>query len=153
MREVGIVKRIKGKFAEVRAATEEECSKCPLERNCPASSFLRDNKNVITLRNSIGAEEGDLVSFEVNESEVLAGTFIIYIIPFIFFIVGVLLGIVLEKGLNLRLGSLENATTVLTSIVFLGVGILFVREKDKKQKNHSYITEILYKGRPILRKE
>ncbi|MEA3313657.1 MAG: SoxR reducing system RseC family protein [Caldisericota bacterium] len=145
MREVGIVKHVKGKFAEIRAAAGGECIGCAGEKSCGSSSLWKNNKDIIIVKNDIYAKEGDLVAFELSESDVLAGAFIIYMIPFLFFAVGVILGITLEKGFGFRLGNLENALSVATSAIFLWIGMLVVRKKDREQKGHSYITEILLK--------
>jgi len=150
MREVGIVKNVKGKFAEIRMATEEECKTCPLEGTCPETSLLQNKQATIIAKNDVNAEENDLVSFEMDESSILRGAFTIYVIPLLFFILGLALGIVLEKGFGISISSLENALSVVTSIAFLGIGIIIVREKDKKYKTSSYITEILAKGSDAL---
>ncbi len=149
MREVGIVKRVEGKFAEIRAAAGKECSGCAGEKSCSSSSLWGNDKATIIIKNDIDAEEGDLVAFELNESDVLTGAFIIYMIPFLFFAVGVILGITLEKGFGFKLGNLENALPVVVSAIFLGIGMLVVRKKDREQKGHSYITEILLKKEDV----
>lgn len=145
MREVGIVRRIKGEFAELRAAAEGECNGCAGEKSCGSSSLWENNKATIIVKNDIYAKEGDLVAFELSEADVLTGAFIIYVIPFLFFAAGVILGVTLEKSFGFKLGSLENALSVVTSVIFLGIGMLVVRKKDREQKGHSYITEILLK--------
>jgi len=133
MREVGIVKHVKGKFAEIRATAGKECNGCAGEKSCVSSSLWKNNKTTIIVKNVIDAKKGDLVAFELNES-------------FLFFAVGIILGITLEKGFGFRLGELENALSVVVSAIFLGIGMLVVRKKDREQKGHSYITEILEKG-------
>jgi len=151
MREVGIVKHVKGKFAEIRATAGGECSGCAGEKSCGSSSLWENNKATIIVKNDIYAKEGDLVAFELNESDVLTGAFIIYVIPFLFFAVGIILGITLEKGFGFKIGRLENALSVVVSAIFLGMGMLVVRKKDREQKGHSYITEILVKSKNALR--
>lgn len=146
MRQIGIVKKVKDNFAEIRAATEEECKTCPLNGTCPESSLIQNGQATIFAKNDVNAEENDLVEFEIDESSILKGTFIIYVIPFLFFILGLVIGIVLEKGFGITVSSLKNALSVMTSFSFLGIGILIVREKDKKFKTTSYITGILAKG-------
>ena len=146
MKQIGIVKSVKGEFAEIRMATEEECKSCPLESSCPMTSLTQNRQSTIISRNDANAEKNDLVSFEIDESSILRGAFTIYVIPFLFFILGLAVGIVLEKGFGISISSLKNALSVVTSITFLGIGILIVREKDKKYKTSSYITEILAKG-------
>ncbi len=150
MKQIGIVKNVKGKFAEIRVATEEECKSCPLVDVCNSSSLLQNGQATIIVKNDVDAEKNDLVAFEMNESDILRGMFTIYIIPFLFFIAGVTVGIVLEKSFGISISNLKNVLPVITSIIFLGIGIIIVREKDKKHKTSSYIIEVIAKGNDTL---
>ncbi len=143
MREVGIVESVREDVVEIRAATSNECAHCPLETNCP--SKLSGAKQTILARNGMGAEVGDLVEFEYEESDIIKGIFTIYIIPFLYFLIGLAIGLVLEKGLNVHLGSLENLLSVILSIGFLFVGMFVVREKDKNFRIPSHIDAVLVK--------
>jgi positive regulator of sigma E activity len=146
MKEVGIVNKvIDKKIAEIRAATEEECATCPLNTTC--TTHLSGTKNdTILAWNPVGAEKGDLVEFEYEERDIVKGIFSIYMVPFFFLVLGLIVGAILEKGLGIKIGHLENLLTVLTTLLFLIIGILYVREKDKKFKIPSTITYVIVKA-------
>ncbi len=146
MKEVGVVNRLVEKeIAEIRAATQEECASCPLNESCP--THLSGSKNdTILAWNRIGAEKGDLVEFEYEEKDIVKGIFSIYMVPFFFFVAGLVVGAVLEKGFNIHIGRLPNLLTVISTIVFLTAGVIYVKEKDKDFKIPSEITRVLVKA-------
>ena len=144
MKSVGIVKSVQNDIAEIRAATADECAHCPLQGSCPSS--LSDNGGTVLAWNNVGAEVGDMVEFEYEERDIIKGIFTIYMIPFFFFIAGLILGLILEKGFNIHLGKLENLLSVLTSVLFLLFGVLYVREKDKNFRIPSKIVSVIAKG-------
>jgi len=146
MKETGIVNKIVDKeIAEIRAATQEECASCPLNESC--TTHLSGSKNnTILAWNYLGAEKGDLVEFEYEERDIIKGIFSIYMVPFFFFVTGLVLGAILEKGFNIHIGKLPNLLTVLSTVLFLVIGILYVREKDKNFRIPSKITRVLVKA-------
>ncbi len=145
MREVGIVSRVISKnVVEIRAATKDECDKCPLASTCP--SHLSDKGGTILAWNEIGAQVGDLVEYEYEEKDILRGIFTVYMIPFFYFLIGLFVGFVLEKVFNIHIGHLENLLTVLVTLVFLTIGIFSVREKDKNFRIPSRVVTVLYKN-------
>ncbi|MGB9694815.1 MAG: SoxR reducing system RseC family protein [Caldisericaceae bacterium] len=148
MRETGVVKSIKGDYAEVRAATASECSSCPLNSSC-ASTSLR-NDETITVINDIGAEVGDIVSFEYNPKDINNGYLIIYGIPTLALIIGFVFGIILEKVFRIHFLPLEDSTTVILTVIFVIASIPVVRFFDSKVKSHFYIYEIIAKN-PLKR--
>ena len=146
MKEVGIVnKLVDEKIAEIRAATQEECASCPLNESCP--THLSGSKNdTILAWNYVGADKGDLVEFEYEEKDIVKGIFSIYMVPFFFFVAGLVVGAILEKGFNIHIGRLPNLLTVISTILFLAIGIIYVREKDKNFRIPSEITRVLVKA-------
>ena len=151
MKEVGIVKAIRGDIAEIRAATVAECSQCPLRDSC-SSSHLSNKNSTILAWNNVKAGVGDLVEFEYEERDIIKGIFTIYMIPFFFFLVGLALGLILEKGLGIHIGKLENFLSVLTSVGFLFIGIFVVKEKDKNFRIPSAIMSVIMEN-PLLNKD
>jgi sigma-E factor negative regulatory protein RseC len=148
MRKVGIVRSIKSNVAEIRAATEDECAHCPLQDSC--SSGISNKNGTILARNSIGAEAGDLVEFEYEERDIIKGIFTIYMIPFFFLVIGLIIGLIFEKGLNIHIGKLENMLSVLISVGFLFIGIFVVKKKDENFLIPSRIVSVISKGFYII---
>ena len=143
MKKVGIVKSIKNNVAEVRSATEDECAHCPLQGSCPSS--ISNESGTILAWNEVGAEVGDLVEFEYKERDIIRGIFTIYMIPFFFLVIGLVIGLVFEKGLNIHIGKLENLLSVIIAIGSLFVGMLVVKKKDKNFLIPSKIISVVAK--------
>jgi len=144
MRGTGVIRSIKGDYAEVRAATVSECSICPLNSSCASTSIRNDE--TISVKNDIGAQIGDIVSFEYNPEDINKGYLIIYGIPILSLIIGFIIGVTLEKGLGIHLLPLENSTTVITTVAFVLGSIPIVRFFDSKVKSRFYIYEIIAKN-------
>jgi positive regulator of sigma E activity len=143
MIETGVVRNLSGKLAEITADTGTECKSCVLNGTC--GQFTLGEGQVVYVINDVGAEIGDVVEFEYDEKELLKGTFIVYMVPFISTVIGLIVGLILEKLLEIELFRLQNATTVLFSVIFLLTSILIVRRIDRNVKSHSRITNILVK--------
>ncbi len=143
MRETGVVKSLSGKLAEITADTGTECKSCILNETCGQSTL--GEGQIVYVINDVDAKIGDVIEFEYDEKELLKGTFIVYMVPFISTVVGLILGLILEKLLGVELVRLQNATTVLFSVIFLLTSVLIVRKIDRNIKSHSRITNILVK--------
>lgn len=150
MKTTGMVKEIKGRFAVVVADPQTSCSSCVLNGNCASSSYggeetdkIFQRTNSIAVLNEIGALPNEVVLVEYDEQEVNKGILVVYGVPLLFIIFGVILGAFLENKLNLRIGNLENFTTVIVTIIFLLISVALVRAIDKTKKPVFKITEIL----------
>jgi positive regulator of sigma E activity len=144
MIEIGVVKSLSGKLAEITADTGTECKSCVLNGTC-GQSTLGEGQTVYVI-NDIGAKIGDVVEFEYDEKELLKGTFVVYMVPFISTIIGLIIGVILEKLLGIELVRLQNATTVLFSVFFLLISVLIVRKIDRNIKSRSRIRNVLVQG-------
>jgi positive regulator of sigma E activity len=144
MIKTGVVKSLSGKLAEITADTGTECKSCVLNGTC-GQSTLSEGQTVYVI-NDICAKIGDVVEFEYDEKELLKGTFVVYMVPFISMIAGFVIGIIVEKVLGIQLFKLQNATTVLFSVVFLLVSVPIVSRIDRNIKSRSRIRNVLVQG-------
>ena len=137
----GTVKEIRGEYIEVVAPREAECSSCSLRGSCGNNS-LRGGQAIL-VKNTVNAQVGDYVEFEFNESELNRAFFIAYGIPLISIVVGVAVGAILEAQYKIRLFNLKNSTTLIFTMVFIGIGVAISNFLDRRQKPTSYTTRIL----------
>lgn len=144
MRDTGVVKRVKGDFAEVIADPGRECTECPISGSCTHSTL--EEGQTIFVKNELGAEVNDLVIFEYEEREIEKGVFLVYGIPTLFILSGFILGVVLEKGFGFVLFKLQNAMIIIMTVLFLVASIFVVRWIDKKIRAGAYIVDILIKA-------
>ena len=98
MKEVGKVLKTEGAFSIVEVGGKY-CKTCSLKGHCLLSS-QRERK--IEAKNLINAKEGDLVIVNVPPKKYLSVTFIIYILPIIFMLIGAYAGIKLGPMLRIK---------------------------------------------------
>ena len=88
MEQIGIVKEVKGSdvVLEVRrvSACGTNCGSCAA--SCEVAPHF------LTINNRVNAELGDFVQIEAEAKKILKYTFLIYIVPLVFLIVGIALG-------------------------------------------------------------
>ncbi len=88
MEQVGIVKEIKGNDAVLEVRRASACG-----ANCGGcSSSCEVAPHFITINNKLNAKLGDIVEIKGETKKILKYTFIIYIVPLVFLIIGIALG-------------------------------------------------------------
>lgn len=111
MKEIGVVKSLRGNSAQVEIMRHAACG------DCGACHMSKEQSKMITMaRNSIQAQVGETVEVEMEFANVFTATFIMYGIPLIAFISGCCVSYFLVLALNL------NWDLVLTSF-FSGIGL------------------------------
>lgn len=94
MEQIGIVKEIIGTDAvlEVRRASAcgAHCASC--------SSSCEVAPHLLTINNRVNAKPGDIVEIRGESKQILKYTFIIYMVPLIFLIIGIAVGNGYFKG-------------------------------------------------------
>lgn len=132
--EEGIVIEIDGKISKVRMGKHSNCKDCGA---CPGSDAA-----IITADNRIGAKLGQRVSVELQESNVLIGAFVIFVLPLIFIFIGITTG----KELGGLLGASEIISEFIGggafSIVVIAVIKLFDQFVAKKDKDIPVILKV-----------
>ena len=77
MQQCGVVKSIKGEFAEVEVKRSTACETCSASHVCPSGR----KDAVIRARNAAGAAIGDRVKLETPSGSVLWYAFIVFLFP------------------------------------------------------------------------
>lgn len=134
MIEVGKVVQIKKDVAVVELELKEECSSCSIASFCE----MKGGNRCIEAEKIPGIKVGDKVKVEIGATQLLKGAILLFLIPAISFLLGVVIGEVLVEGVifPLALGSL-----------FLAVTFFILHFFDKKlagDKNKIRIVAILY---------
>ncbi len=88
--ERGKVKEIRGTQVLIETDPENMCLCCPAKDNCIAAE---DQKmRILLIENTINAQKGDLVTFTIEEKGVILSSFLLYALPVILLLTGVILG-------------------------------------------------------------
>lgn len=79
-----IIETLKENMAKVKMGRHNECKNCGA---CPG-----DNTLIIEAQNLIGAKAGQRVILEVKETNMLLAAFVVYILPLLAILAGILIG-------------------------------------------------------------
>lgn len=140
----GIVKAVRGSMAVAVTRREDACEHCKAKDNCEMLGGGGANAEVEAL-NTAGAQVGDIVTISLKSSSLLKGAFVIYMVP----ILGLLGGIVFGFGLADMLPSREEFVVGATSGLALLASFLWLRQKAKKlARQREFIPEIIAKRHP-----
>ena len=94
MEEHGLVVQIKGENAVIKTQRTSACDNCSSKKSCGTGGAGSDV--LIELENSIGARVSDRVTFSVGSASILKAGLIIYLVPVLSFIAGVVIGQVIS---------------------------------------------------------
>lgn len=120
MKEVGKVLKTEGAFSIVEVGGKY-CEPCSLKGHCLLSS-QRERK--IRVKNSLKAKEGDLVIVNVPSQKYFLITFVIYILPIVFMVIGAYLGIKIGPLLGIKD---KNLSPIIFGFFALFLSFLLVR--------------------------
>jgi len=139
MREIGIVANIKGDKATITLPRKSACDKC---RMCLAAP--EKDKVTITLNNQLGAIVGDKVAIEMSGGYVMTAAFIVYLMPLIFAVAGLIIGINLwNEGIAIIL--------TLTGLIIGFILVIIIDRRLKQKKGFApRITEIVNNEQGIV---
>ena len=107
-----------GKNGSARVVVERSgvCSGCQSKQNC--HSCLSHSKTVAQALNKAGAKEGDLVSINLSNKELLKGAAILYLL----IVAGLMTGAFIGPNFSRILSFSETGLTILFSFFGLGPG-------------------------------
>ena len=142
MREEGVVIDTYGEFAKVEAKRSASCEGCASKDTCKPNS---NTSMIIEVINPINARVGDRICFEVEASALLKSTFVIYLMPVIFLLIGAWVGGEISKIYPLF--KREEILSVISGSLFFLVSVFILislnRYFSKNKKYKPTIKEIL----------
>ncbi|MGM0445523.1 MAG: SoxR reducing system RseC family protein [Bacillota bacterium] len=136
MRELGKVINCIDNIAKVKVIKHSACSKC--DRDCPlsgADSHEREEM-VFKVKNSIGAKQGDQVSIELENRNLVFSSLIIYLMPILNMIIGYFLGQWLGLKYNLLTREISG---IFGTVLFLFLSFLLLRQINSNLENNNKI--------------
>ena len=122
--EIGSVVELKGKqIAVVLCQKSSFCQHCASMQSCQVGS---DNRSMLVeAHNPLGAEVGDRVKVVTSSKTFLQSSFLLYIVPLLFLLVGAVsgrtIGSVLGNGLN------PDLLAAIIGVAFLAASFLVIR--------------------------
>lgn len=140
LKEYGVVLKLESKNAVVGIKRNSACSSCGA---CELGS--NHSQMQLTLKNTVNAKPGDIVEIELPASQFLKASTILYLIPLMSLVLGIILGYYVGVYLVLN----AELIGAVTGIVFTILAYMLIRKLEPRFKENidlnPKITEI-YKG-------
>ncbi|MCG2754052.1 MAG: SoxR reducing system RseC family protein [Desulfobacteraceae bacterium] len=122
--EEGIVIKVDSSTAWVKCTKSAACESCSAKGFC--DTMGGDNNTVeIEAINAVGAKVNDRVTISFETSSLLKVSFLVYVIPVLFLILGVIIGDKIAPILNYD----QTIFSVLVGFLFLVAAFFFVKAK------------------------
>jgi sigma-E factor negative regulatory protein RseC len=125
MEQFGEVVSVDGDAAKVRVRRQDVCSKCG---GCGVA-VSGPGDNFIDARNVVNAVVGQTVKVTSDTGQVLKASFVVYIVPIVALLIGILLG--QQIGRVLGLFAREELVGLFVGIIFLLLSYMVVRGYDR----------------------
>lgn len=140
----GIVKAIQGPMAVALTTREKACEHCKARDGCEALGGTGANARVKAL-NTVQAEVGDVVTISLKSSSLLKGAFVIYMVPILGLLGGIISGFLLSAVLPFK----EELLVGIMAALAVTVSFIWMKKKAKQlSQRKEFIPEIIAKKRP-----
>ena len=124
-------------IAKVKVGRHNECKNCGA---CPG-----DNSLVIEAKNPIGAKVGQRISFQMKDTNMLMAAFVVYIVPLIAVVIGVLVGQIIAKKFGYSVRGFQIGGGIITFILSLINIKKFDKFAHNNDKMQPVITQVIIK--------
>ena len=135
----GIITRVNYSKAWVKCIKCASCESCSAKGFCSTGEGSSDDVEVEAI-NAEGAKVNDRVTISLETSTLLKATFLIYMIPILFFILGVVIGDKIAPIFNYD----KSIFSMLVGFLFISAAFVFVKAKGKDlSKKDAYKPKII----------
>ncbi len=139
IQETGIVEKVEGRYAFIRAERTGSCENCASKSMChPGGS---DKAVTIQAINEIGATAGDTVKFEMQTSTILKTSLLLYVFPLILLVIGATVGGWLHGHFQDAMS--KDAFSALSALIFLIASLIIVKLVTRKRNDDRYAPRII----------
>jgi len=144
MTKTAVVKAVQGRMALVVTRLEPACEGCKARDACTSLGGGGANAEV-RARNTVGAEAGDVVTISIRSSSMLKASFLVYMLPILALIGGIVLGHLLSRVISVDKNVLVGLFGLLA---FSGAFVWLKKQGDKLFNKKEFIPEIISKKTP-----
>jgi sigma-E factor negative regulatory protein RseC len=141
----GKVTALEGDMARVEVSRNAMCDSCHQQSSCNVNMLDSSRDSMATVRNPLGAKPGNKVEIAIDEAVLVRGSAVLYILPLVFMLLGLLLAMALKDRISLGMG--EDMLALVAALVGLVVSLPVVRAWSSRSRylaaNVPVITRIL----------
>ena len=137
----GIITKIYSSTAWVKCTKSAACESCSAKGFCDTMGGSGSNDDVeVEAINAVGAKVDDRVTISFETSSLLKVSFLVYMVPVLFLILGVVIGDKIAAIFNYD----QSIFSVLAGFLFLFAAFFFVKAKGKElSKKDAYQPKII----------
>lgn len=128
--EEGRVIGLEGHEAILEVNKTANCNGC---KACCSLSRENDNIMIARVPNSLDAKEGDMVRFEVSETQQVIATAIVFLLPVLFLITGYLIGAFFLSSL---IKTSQQGTGIIFSVLGFLLSLYVVKVAEDKHQSY-----------------
>jgi sigma-E factor negative regulatory protein RseC len=135
--ESGQVVAVDGDFIVVQTKPRSSCSACHVGTDCGTSVLARwfgQRTNRVRVRNTLGLQEGQGVVIGIPEAVLLKASLFAYLMPMLAMVIAAIFAE--QEGAS-------DGVVALSSIVGLGLGLLFLHRRGASSKHRAYQASLL----------
>lgn len=130
----GVVKEVKESTVVVTMERQDMCG------DCHACEMISGKKScTLNCETQIPCQVGDKVEVGLTSDYFLKATYLIYGVPLIGFLIGLLIGISATKYIEVAYTDLILVGCI---AVGTGLGVLYIKKRDKKKAYNQYLPHI-----------
>ena len=126
--EEGIVTKVYSSTAWVKCTKSAACESCSAKGFCDTVGGVSDDDVEVEAINAVGAKVDDRVTISFETSSLLKVSFLVYMVPVLFLILGVVVGDNIARIFNYD----QSIFSVLVGFLFLFAAFFFVKAKGKE---------------------
>lgn len=136
---------VQGRMAVVKTSLEPECESCKAKDAC--FTFGGGGANVeVKVRNTVGAEVGDIVTISMRGSSLVKASFLVYMLPMLALTVGIVLGYWLATLIPVD----ENILVGICGLIAFSGAFIWVKKKGDRLSNRQEFTpQITSRRKPV----
>ena len=141
--ETARVLECKDKYALVETSRKSACESCSLNKGCGTgaiSKIFSSNKSTIRAINRANATAGDNVIIGINESALIKGSLLMYLMPIGFLLVFAVFGDLMAKQLLVQN---SEAITILFAIAGLLISLWWIRRKSTNLEHSAHYQAVI----------
>lgn len=125
MKNRALVTKCEGEQCEIMVLRAEACGSCHACNACHAEP------SCYRVENTLHVEKGDWIMVEMEDKQFFRRVGLVYILPLLFFLGGLLLSLFVQQ----RLGKVNELLSVLIGFLSLVLYSIIIRPLDKKEGN------------------
>ena len=144
--EQALVVKVEGEFAFLETQRQSSCGHCSVKNSCGTQvlgKFLGNKVATFRCLNSLKAEVGERVVVGIEESALLKGSLLLYLLPILCMIFFAGLAVMLSQLAENRLASYTDLMAIIGAFSGLFIGLLYSKYYVNNSNSHIQVEPVI----------